>query len=378
MPVLLSACSSGPRGAGGFKMPPVPVEVSEVRAQIVRDAFRAVGTLEAEDDVTLSSENAGVVRSLSFAEGQPVKKGQVVARLDDRELKAEADRAEAERKQAATNFDRSRRLAEQQAISPQELDNASSALQVAEANASLAHVRLDKTAIRAPFDGVIGRRQTSPGAWLKAGDPIAQLARLSPLRVSFAAPERMLSGLRPGRAVEVRTPAWPDRVFEAKLSVVDPVVDVHTRTVQLLASVPNPAGLLRPGLSADVSVTLAERPKSITIPEEAVFSEGGGSFVFVVRPDSSVTKATVTLGARDSSRVEVLRGLEAGQTVVRTGHQKLFDGAHVMPISDVAALMGAGPGGGAPAPKAAPAQDKSSDSTAHKSGAGQGASRSHR
>jgi multidrug efflux pump subunit AcrA (membrane-fusion protein) len=141
-------------------------------------------------------------------------------------------------------------------------------------------------------------------------------------------------------------------VFEGQLSVVDPNVDPVTRTVHLLARVPNPGGLLKPGLSADVSVTLAERRGSLTIPDESVFAEGSNNFVFIVKPDSSVARVPVQLGSRDSSRVEVLRGLTAGQIVVRTGHQKLFDGAHVIPVSDIAAL--AGPGG-AGAPEAAPA-----------------------
>ena len=354
--VALGSCAQGKKGAGGFQMPPVPVEVSEVRAQTVRDEFRAVGTLEAENDVTIVSENSGMVRSLPFREGQPVRRGALLAQLDDRELRAEAQRTEAQHHLDAANYERAKKLAEQQAISQRELDDAHAALQVSEASASLARVRLEKSSIRAPFDGAIGRRLTSVGAWLKAGDPIAQLARLSPLRVAFSAPERMLGELRPGRTVTLRTPAWPQRSFDARLTVVDPNVEPRTRTVQLLASVPNPGQLLRPGLSADVSVTLAERPRSITIPDEAVFAEGNGSYVFIVKPDSSVAKVAVSLGARDSARVEVLHGLEPGQTVVRTGHQKLFEGAHVIPVSDIAAMMGGGPGGpGGAAPPAKPA-----------------------
>ena len=205
-------------------------------------------------------------------------------------------------------------------------------MKVAEANATLARVHLEKTHIRAPFEGVVGRRLTSVGAWLKPGDPVTDLARLSTLRVAFSAPERLLGELRPGRAVEVRTPAWPDRAFDGHVSVVDPIVDPVTRTVRMLAAVPNRGGVLRPGLSADVSVTLASRDRALTIPDEAVFAEGNASFVYVVKADSSVARTAVTLGTRDSSRVEVIHGLEAGQSVVRAGHQKLYDGAHVMPI----------------------------------------------
>lgn len=309
----------------------------------MRDAFHAVGTIESDQSVEVASQIAGVVESLALPEGRAVGQGVLLARLDDRELKAQSERAMAQRELAAANFDRAKKLAEQQAISTRELDDARATLAVAEANASLAKVQLDRTRILAPFSGVVGRRRISVGAWLKPGDAVTEMAQLSPLRVSFSAPERMLSELTPGRAVEIRTPAWPGRTFQGALSVVDPIVDPVTRTVRLLARLPNPAGLLRPGMSADVTVTLAERTHALTIPDEAVFAEGSASFVYVVKPDSSVTRATIQIGSRDSMRVEVLRGLSEGQTVVRTGHQKLFEGARVMPIPDAAAAEAPAP-----------------------------------
>ena len=326
-------------------MPPTPVEVAPVRSQTVRDQFHALGTIESEDNVQITSEVTGVVRSLPFAEGQPVQEGSMIALLDDREARAEADRAEAQRQLAAADFERAKKLAEKQLISARDLDDAQANMKVAEANATLARVHLEKTHIRAPFEGVVGRRLTSVGAWLKPGDPVTDLARLSSLRVAFSAPERLLGELRPGRVVEVRTPAWPDREFDGRVSVVDPIVDPVTRTVRMLARVPNRGGLLRPGLSADVSVTLASRDRALTIPDEAVFAEGSSNFVYVVKADSSVSRTVVQLGARDSSRVEITRGLSAGQTVVRTGHQKLFDGAHVMPVDLAAADASAKTGG---------------------------------
>jgi len=368
----LSSCAPKQAG-GGFKMPPVPVEVSEARAQTVRDQFRAVGTIESDEDVQIVSELDGTLRSMPFAEGQPVRKGDLIAQIDDRELKPEAERTEAQRELAEANYTRSQKLADQQAISQSELDDSKSAFRVADAAATVAKVRLEKSRIRAPFDGVVGRRLTTVGSWVRAGDPIAHVARLSTLRVAFSAPERMLSELRPGRAVDVRTPAWPGRVFEGHLSVVDPNVDPVTRTVHLIAQVPNPGALLRPGLSADVSVTLSERPGSITIPEEAVFAEGSANFVYVVKPDSSVTKVALQLGSRDSARVEVTHGLTAGQTVVRTGYQKIFEGAHVLPVSDAAALGammgGGGPGGGGAGAKAAGADSATAAATGTQAGA---------
>jgi membrane fusion protein (multidrug efflux system) len=340
-----TSCAPGGGAGRGFQMPPTPVELADVKLEIVRDQFHALGSIEALDNAQIVSEISGTVKALPFIEGQQVKAGALLAQLDDREPRAQADHAEAQRQLAAANFDRTQKLADQKLVSQSELDNSHSSLQIAEADLQLARVQLERTHIRAPFDGVVGRRLTSVGAWLKPGDPITNMARLSTLRVAFSAPERMLGELRPGREVRVQTPAWPGREFVGQLTVVDPIVDPATRTVHLLAEVPNHDGVLRPGLSADVSVTIAERKQALTIPDESVFAEGNANFVYVVQPDTTVMRAAIQLGARDSSKVEVLSGLSAGQVVVRTGHQKLFPGAHIMALNG---MPGAAPGGGAP------------------------------
>jgi len=344
----LSALSCAPGGAGkGFAMPPTPVELADVRLQIVRDEFHALGSIEALDNAQIVSEINGTVKSLPFVEGEAVKAGALLAQLDDGEMRAASDHAEAQRQQAGSNFDRTQKLADQKLVSQSELDDSKGNLQMAEADLELARVHLEKTRIRAPFDGVVGRKLTSVGAWLKPGDPVTNLARLNTLRVAFAAPERLMSELRPGREVRVQTPAWPGREFAGTLTVVDPIVDPATRTVNLLAELPNPAGVLKPGLSADVSVTIAERKQALTIPDEAVFAEGAGNFVYVVQPDTTVLRVAVQTGMRDSSRVEIVSGLSAGQTVVRTGHQKLYPGAHIMALNGFPGAPAAGAGGGA-------------------------------
>jgi membrane fusion protein (multidrug efflux system) len=363
------SCAPGGAGGKGFQMPPTPVELAPVQLEDMRDDFHALGSIEALDNAQIVSEISGTVKSLPFTEGQEVKAGAMLALLDDREMRAAADHAEAQRQQAGSNFDRTQKLADQKMVSQSELDDSKSALQIAEADLEVARVHLEKTHIRAPFDGAVGRRLTSVGAWLRPGDPVTNLARLSTLRVAFSAPERMLGDLRPGREVRVRTPAWPDREFMGRLTVVDPIVDPDTRTVHLLAELPNPGWVLKPGLSADVSVTLAERKRALIIPDEAVFAEGNANYVYVVQPDTTVMRAAVQLGSRDSSRVEILSGLSPGQMVVRTGHQKLYPGAHIM-------TLGAPPGGAAPPASAAGDPAKGSGGARPKSASAHGDSSS--
>jgi membrane fusion protein (multidrug efflux system) len=292
------------------------------------------------------------VSSLPFAEGQPVAKGALIAQLDDREIRAAAEHAEAQREWSQSNADRAQKLFDQQLASQQQLDDARTNLKVAQADEALAKARLAKTRIRAPFSGMIGRRRVSPGAYLKAGDVITELARVDAMKVTFTAPERYLAQLRSGSKVEASTPALPGRAFQGSISVVDPIVDPDSRTIRVVARIPNSERMLRPGMSANVAVTFSERPNSLVIPDEAVFAEGNQSFVYVVKPDSTVARVAIELGSRDSARVEVLRGLEVGATIVRTGHQKLFDGAHVMPIPEQAMTAEAGAPSGPPGARA--------------------------
>lgn len=344
-----AGCAGGPRG--GFQMPPMPVEVADVRSEVVTDRFRGVGTIEAEETVRIVNEIAGVVRELPFAEGRPVAQGALIARLDDSELSAESARADALRDQARTNHERVRQLFSQQAASQQEMDDASSAFKVAEANAVVARTRLEKARIRSPLSGVAGRRLVSPGAYLAVGTPITEVASVGTLKISFSAPERYLPQFRRRAAMSVSSTAYPGEVFPGEIRVVDPILDATSHTVQLIARVRNRGGKLRPGMSADITATLEERPRALTVPDEAVFSEGDQSFVYVVNPDSTVARRPVTLGLREATRAEITQGLKAGERVVSAGYQKLFPGARIMPMPSQDAAAGGGPGapGGAAA-----------------------------
>jgi membrane fusion protein (multidrug efflux system) len=139
----------------------------------------------------------------------------------------------------------------------------------------------------------------------------------------------VLPSLGRGANVSVSTPAYPGYVLSGTIDVVDPVLDVATRNVRVIARVPNPEGRFRPGMSADVSAVLASRPNALKVPNEAIFAEGEQFLVFVVTPDSSVAKTPVRLGSRFREFVEVVEGLQGGELVVRAGHQKLFPGAKV-------------------------------------------------
>ncbi len=331
--LITTSCSQQQAQGGGFQMPPMPVETATVTQSTVTDPFEAVGTIEAEDAITVVSEIDATVIDLPFKEGAAIAKGGLIARLDDVQLRAEEERAKAILEQRKVTYDRVKTITDEGIGTAQSLDDAAAALKVAEAELALIRARLQKTRIVAPFAGIVGARKVSPGAFVRAGSPITELAQVARLRINFSAPERYYSSLQRGAEVKVSTTAYPGYELIGRVDVIEPVVDQSTRRTKIVARIDNPGGKFRPGMSANVTVVLSERENALVIPSEAVFVEGNQALVFAIQADSTVARTPVELGTRLRDRVEVLNGLAAGARVVRAGHQKLFPGAKVMPIS---------------------------------------------
>jgi membrane fusion protein (multidrug efflux system) len=327
----LPGCGNSAEGRG-FSMPPMPVEVTNIVTQKVEDKFEAIGTIEAIEAITVVGEIEASIKSLPFTEGGSIRKGALIAQLDDAQLAAEVARAEALRAQSHATYERVKRVVDQGAGAPQDLDDAAAALKVAEANRALAEARWEKTRVVAPFQGIIGARRVSVGAFLRAGQPIAELANIGEVRVTFSAPERVLSMLTQGATVAISSPAFPGTRLNGRIAVIEPMIDPTTRSARIVARVQNAGLKFRPGMSANVSAVMGVRDNAVTVPNEAVFGNGNQSFVFVVNPDSTVARVALTLGTRTAASVEVLEGLKPGMVVVRAGHQKLFDGGKVFPM----------------------------------------------
>ncbi len=331
--LVAAGCGKG-KTAGGFAPPPTPVETAVVSSGAVADRFATVGTLEAGESVDIAAEIDGIVTALPFPEGGQVAAGALIARLDDAQLAAETKRAEALTEQSRATFERVRAVVDQGAGAPQDLDDATAALKVAEANLDLARTRLAKTRVTAPFAGTAGIRRVSPGAFVRAGATLTDLTQLDRLRLTFSVPERLLGRLVVGAPVRVETTAHADQPLEGAIAIIEPQLDEQTRSARVVAHVDNPGRRLRPGMSATVTLVLDERDQALTVPSQAVFVTGGQSFVYVVQADSTVALSPVQLGTRLADVVEVTGGLESGQEVVTAGHQKLYSGARVRPMGN--------------------------------------------
>jgi RND family efflux transporter MFP subunit len=281
-------------------------------------------------------KRAGHVTALPLVEGQPAAAGDVLVRLDDRELTAEVDvaraavqEAEAKAANARRQRERTQSLLAEGIVARQqyddlraEADRANAALALARASLVSAEARLEETVIRAPFAGIIGQRRVDLGAYVHEGDPLVSLVDLDPLELVFEVPERYLTQLRRDARVEVRVASHRDRTFSGTVAFVAPQVDETNRTVTVKAALPNGDGALRPGQFATARLVLERRIGAVVVPEEAVITREQQRFVFVVR-DGLATAQEVTIGERLPGKVEIPSGLAAGDTIVRIGQDQL-------------------------------------------------------
>lgn len=332
-----AAAAPGPSPSGGPPAAPrtVGVEVAAVRLVSMPAEVSAVGTMRSENAVMLRPEVTGRISEIAFTEGQPVKRGQVLLRLDDSVVKAQLQQAQANLGLANSQYRRSETLTQQGFISKQARDEALSQLKVQQAAVALAQAQLDKTALLAPFDGVIGLRQVSVGDYVSPGTDIAPLESIDPLQVDFRVPEGYAGQLAAGQPLSVRFDALPGEQRSGVVKAINPQVDVGGRSVLVRADVPNPDGKLRPGLFARVQLQFNEA-QALTVPETALQSSGSERFVFRVE-EGKVRRVVVEIGQRRAGQVEIVRGLQEGDQVVVAGLQKVSDGVAVRILAAPAA-----------------------------------------
>lgn len=322
--------------AGG---PPfIPVNMMKVAATPVSSTVEAVGALIAEDSVVLRPEIDGRIEKLLFKEGQPVKKGAVLVTLDSAEQRARLAAAQADLKLAESRYKRSEELVAQNFISRQALDEARANLDILRARLRQEQVALDKTVIRAPFAGVAGLRQVSPGAYVGKGDDLVRLDALGTLKLEVPVPETYLPLVRVGQPITLTIDALPGQRFSGTVHAIDPVVDPVSRNVRVRARIANPKGQLKPGMFARATADLGGKTHAILLPEQVIVPRADGSYVFLA-VDGKAELRKVVLGKRDPGRVEIVSGVQAGDTVVLDGQIKLRPGVPVVTLEQAAQMM---------------------------------------
>ncbi|QQS55902.1 MAG: efflux RND transporter periplasmic adaptor subunit [Candidatus Competibacteraceae bacterium] len=309
-------------------MPPLPVKAAPVTRATLDVEVTAVGTLRADETVVVRPEIAGRVATIHFKEGQTVRQGEPLVTLDQDEYKAQLTGSTAQVVLEELSYQRLLDLQRQKLASQQNLDEARAKLDAAHAQQALDRIRLEKTAIRAPFAGTVGLRQVSPGAYVKPGDDIVALESLGAMKLDFRVPETYLARLAVGQRLAARVDAYPEQSFEGAIYAIEPALDAETRTVLLRARLPNPGNKLRPGLFARVGLVLEQRKNALVVPEQAIVPVGQATFVYRV-VDGKAAMTPVKLGLRRPGLVEILEGVNADDLVVTDGQLKIRDGAPV-------------------------------------------------
>ena len=315
-------------GQGG-----VPVKVGKVKTGPISEEVAAVGSLLANESVIIRPEREGRITTIHFEEGQVVRKGERLVSLDSAEIEAQLAGVDSEVSLNRSRMKRASDLHEKKFISGQALDDAKEALNQSLARQAEIKARLEKSAVFAPFEGVAGLRQVSPGAYVKAGQDIARLEGIGTLKLDFRIPELYLGRIRARQEAITRVDAFPGEIFRGEIYAIEPAVDEQTRTVLLRARVPNPGARLKPGMFARIMLVLETREQAIIVPEQALVPQGKDRFVYRVA-DGKAALTKIELGLRRPGEVEIREGLNAGDTVVLDGQLRLRDGAAVTVLED--------------------------------------------
>ncbi|HEA31554.1 MAG TPA: efflux RND transporter periplasmic adaptor subunit [Leeuwenhoekiella sp.] len=298
-----------------------------LKPQKFEDNLSLSGSLEANEQIDLRSEVSGVVEQINFEEGSTVKKGQVLFKVNDIELRAQRSMMTSAQKLASENERRAKLLLEKQAISQEEYDVSNADLSSAKASSELIGAQLSKATVRAPFSGTIGLREISEGTYVTPQTPIAKLVNTSKLKITFAIPEKYASRMRVNSEISFTTTGSSEEQT-AKIYAIEPAVEVATRTLRMRAIADNSEGKLYPGTFVNVLLPLETIQDALLVPTEALIPIQNGKKIFVYR-SGKAREIEVKTGSRTDSVVRVTSGLKAQDTVLTYGVMALNDGTPV-------------------------------------------------
>lgn len=336
--VTLAGCGDGSAKDGGKEKEEASIPVETARAQTgpIDAAYRGTATLEAEAEATVMAKQGGVIEQVLVEEGERVRSGQVLAKLETDRLKLELARAKATLDQLDQDFRRNESVYERKLVSREVYERAKFELDGARAAYDLARLALQEAEIRAPFDGVVSLRHIKVGNTIQAGSPAFRVTRLDQLEAQIFVPERDIHKLAPGQPATLAVDAWPDKRFSGRILRVNPVVDATTGTVKVTVAMAPDQPELRPGMFGRVEIVYDRRSDALLVPKDAVLTEDAQHSVFVVS-DGRARRRPVSVGYSDADHYEVLGGLKAGEELVITGQTSLRDDSKVEVVNAPAA-----------------------------------------
>lgn len=315
--------ATGPRSAAKL-----PVQALIIKTAPLDNKLMVTGSVLANESLELKSEESGKITGLFFKEGKRVKKGDLLLRINDEEIRAQLEKQVFNRKLYEDIEARQRRLLEKEAISQEEYDNALNRLNTTIADIKLLEAQLEKTRISAPFDGQIGLRYVSEGAYISPSTVIATLYNNTPAKIEFSVPGRYSTEVTPGKKILFTIENYPQKIFNGEVYAIEPRIDPETRTLKIRALADNTSGSLLPGQFVKVELILNTNVSAVLIPTEALVPEQGGQKVFIVN-NGKAKDVKVETGIRTERQIEVTKGLSPRDTLITTGILQLREGLEV-------------------------------------------------
>lgn len=336
---LLGACrGGGDRGAPAERAVTVTAEV--LQPQPWSDTVRALGTVKARESVTVTAKVSETVKAVHFESGDEVEQGATLVDLTGNQQTAMLAQAEAAAKEAERLYKRQSELAAQGVIAHASLDAQRAVRDSTRARVQEMRATLGDRVIRAPFAGVLGLRQVSPGSLVTPGTPIATLDDIDRVYVDFPVPEAVYAHLAPGQALGATSVAYPGRRFDGNVGSIDSRIDPGTRSVNVRGEFPNEDHALRPGMLLQVTLVRPSR-EALLVPEISIVQVGNAAFVYRIDEQQLAQRVDVQVGGRRDGRAEILAGLEAGARIVVDGAGKLRPGQKVEIVATDATAQGA-------------------------------------
>lgn len=315
-----------PQG-GGARGGSLSVDAIIIKPAPLDNKLNVTGSVLPNESLELKSEVSGKITAIHFREGKAVRKGDLLVETNDDEIAAQLEKQRYNQKLNEDNEFRQRKLLEKDAISQEEYDNALNRLNTTVADIRLLETQLNKTKIRAPFDGVIGLRFVSEGAYISPSTVIATLYNISPAKIEFAVPGRYSTQVTPGK--KIRFTIESDlKLYEGQVYAIEPRIDPDTRTLKIRAMAENRGGMLLPGQFVKVEVILGSINNAILAPTEAVIPEQAGKKVFILE-NGKAKEVFVETGIRTANSLEILSGLKSGDTLLTTGILQLRQGMNI-------------------------------------------------
>lgn len=333
LPLVLQAC--GKSNAGVADKAPSATQVVNVRVETVTptsftETIQVTGSVEAYDDVMVPSEEGGRVKEWLVQKGASVRAGQVIARIDDAILRSAWEAAHAAYQIAEVNYTKQKKVYEEQAVSELQLKTLEYQRDAAKAQADLARVRLEKCSIKSPINGVLETRTVDAGEMIGPGAPIARIVGTGRLKITAGVPERYAGLFKVGDRVIFRVDALAGEEFTARVSVVGAAVNRDNRSIPMEATVTATARALKPEMIAAMSIRLAERPNSIVIDDDFMQQTDRNQWVVYVANGDVAEERSITIGATNSGKVLVTKGLAAGDRLITLGHQNVANGQKIV------------------------------------------------